>query len=393
MARTKFGKWLDKTFNIGHAIRDNRGLGKVINQIAPKVGDALESYVNAQTGAGLTGAQKESAALSLKNQQILNEEDYQRKIDFYEQYESPSAQVRQYKDAGLNPALMFGNGASVSASGGIGAGSAPAPSPDGVDSLVGAISSLKSLELKKQQMYLDYSLQLDKNRIERDSVKNQGDWLRILGRKTEAETTGVQLNNDFLQETFLSRVQGAENESQLKANMSKNLVSLVESREYQNKLWDAQTGLTNAQKGLVSAETTGQMLQNAILRAQKNYADEYFSATAKLQTALWQYQSTQNTFLEKTLQARISQAEYELSHLIIRAGMDARVYNGEAFEKEVQGRMTHKEKVQFWTGAAQSAVKTAVTGAAAAYGAGMLGAGAAAAPAAAFGGTYALPVW
>lgn len=42
---------------------------------------------------------------------------FEREVDFYEQYKSPTAQVQQYKDAGLNPALLAGGiGATTSPS-------------------------------------------------------------------------------------------------------------------------------------------------------------------------------------------------------------------------------------------------------------------------------------
>ena len=74
----------------------------------------IPNFLKKISGSGMTDAEKEASDTSLRNAQILADEDYQRKIDFYERYESPEAQVLQYKSAGLNTALMFGNGASFS---------------------------------------------------------------------------------------------------------------------------------------------------------------------------------------------------------------------------------------------------------------------------------------
>lgn len=118
----------------------------------------LKSLADKFTGAGMTEGQRQSADYEFMQQRQLNEEEYQRKIDFYERFESPQAQVNQYKAAGLNPALMYGNGASVFASGGIGsAGDASVPSSAG-ESLVGLISSILSVNMQKRQLDSEVSL-------------------------------------------------------------------------------------------------------------------------------------------------------------------------------------------------------------------------------------------
>lgn len=78
------------------------------------------------TGSGTTTAQKEANAYASReaelnrlwqsieadiNRRFQSKEAeiaYQRQVDFYNTYQSPSAMVQQYKDAGLNPALMAG---------------------------------------------------------------------------------------------------------------------------------------------------------------------------------------------------------------------------------------------------------------------------------------------
>lgn len=70
----------------------------------------------AESGIGLTGAEREANQFNAQQAQIGR--DWQEQM--YNQYYSPSAQVRQFKDAGLNPALMYSNG--------IGSGSMPSSS-------------------------------------------------------------------------------------------------------------------------------------------------------------------------------------------------------------------------------------------------------------------------
>ena len=66
----------------------------------------IPNFLKKISGSGMTDAEKEASDTSLRNSQILAQEDYQRKIDFYERYESPEALMQQYKYAGLNTALV-----------------------------------------------------------------------------------------------------------------------------------------------------------------------------------------------------------------------------------------------------------------------------------------------
>lgn len=110
------------------------------------------------TGSGTSTAQKEANAYSSREAELnrqwqsseaaLNrnfqakqaEEAYQRQVDFYNTYQSPSAMVQQYKDAGLNPALMVGGNvgqtsvpSSSAPSGSMPSGSAPSGYVDSGD--------------------------------------------------------------------------------------------------------------------------------------------------------------------------------------------------------------------------------------------------------------------
>lgn len=58
--------------------------------------------------------QEAQAAKQMDFQYDMLQTQMQHQEDFYNQYQSPQAMVRQYQDAGLNPALMFGKGGSFS---------------------------------------------------------------------------------------------------------------------------------------------------------------------------------------------------------------------------------------------------------------------------------------
>lgn len=58
--------------------------------------------------------QEEQAGRQMDFQYDMMLTQMQHQEDFYNQYQSPAAMVRQYQDAGINPALMFGKGGSFS---------------------------------------------------------------------------------------------------------------------------------------------------------------------------------------------------------------------------------------------------------------------------------------
>lgn len=160
----------------------------------------IKSWFKKTTGSGMTNAEQEIAATSLRNQQILNQEEYDRKIDFFERFESPAAQVRQYKEAGLNPMLLAGSGAGAAASGGVGsAGSAPAQS----SSMVDFLGSILGFVFKKKQLDQEKSLREYENETHRIQATNYGAYLAAL-------TKGQEQKNDTFWEAFGVDMQGKE---------------------------------------------------------------------------------------------------------------------------------------------------------------------------------------
>lgn len=235
----KLGKWTWKNIKkggdaIGKLIQNTLGLDKTI---AETLSGITSNIVNKYGEEGLTDREIASSDLQLRNQQQLNEEEYERKIDFYERYESPEAQVRQYKAAGLNPALMFGNGASVSASGGIGsAGSAASPD-------VSAQSPLNDV--------LGTILNVKRFGLEQAANKAQVSNLMAEEERTAAETISKKIENKYAEE------RNAEEIRRLKA---------------ENARTEAETENVRANLPLILANTK-------YAETMALYAPDYFDAT------------------------------------------------------------------------------------------------------------------
>lgn len=127
-------------------------------------GDLVDSLLNRYTGAGLTAAEmqaNEFSASEAEKARVWNEE-------MYNKYESPSALMAQYKEAGLNPALMYEGAASPQFSTSLSSPSSVSPAaPENVLDMVAMFSKLRSENaiLKEQER----SLRIDNDIKERTS--------------------------------------------------------------------------------------------------------------------------------------------------------------------------------------------------------------------------------
>lgn len=111
---------------------------------------ALKSLWNKKTGAGLTGAELEANAFSA--------EQAQKQMDFQQQMRDTQYQsaVNDMRSAGLNPALMYGSGASGNAAPSGAAASSTAPSADG--GLLDLILDMKRLGIEQKSANADIEL-------------------------------------------------------------------------------------------------------------------------------------------------------------------------------------------------------------------------------------------
>lgn len=253
------------------------------------VGKTLGNVIKGITGAGLTDAQKEKVSLETLAQDRLNELDYNRKLDFYERFESPEAQVRQYKAAGLNPALMYDSAPGVSASGGVGPGSAGSAGDSGVQiaSLLGVLGNLFNTEVqaKLRNRQLDIEQALGEQRIAVDKYKTDAQidyWKTLAGestsrsllneaklRQVEADTRARQILNWYLPEQ-------QERELEQKSALTEEARERIFNHRKERELMDAKLDEISAQVRLLNSEVTlNSHRSSEILQRIQNMKREY----------------------------------------------------------------------------------------------------------------------
>lgn len=281
-------------------------LSNLLNQILR--GDSMENLVKWLTHSGMTNEARETMDYQLANQQLLNQEEYDRKIDFYERFESPEAQVRQYKAAGLNPMLLAGSGAGASATGGVGSpGSASAVADHGgnllsaIASIAGIVNQQKQLQIQEQ----DANTRLYDAETRRQQSVDYMAYLRSLTRKTDVESSQMEEMFPLKKENLIQQ--------------TNKLLEEIKSEPVQRALMQSGIDLNTAEKAL-------KYRQEAILAAQAKYSDRYFKAVAELSEAQARLAEVQNDFERRTLEKRISGLNAEVNDMIIQAGIDAKVF-------------------------------------------------------------------
>lgn len=248
----------------------------------------LAAITNRITGASLTPADREAAALQLSNQQTLNEEDFQRKIDFYERYESPQAMMQQYKAAGLNPALMYQGAPSVSASGGVGTGSAQSVSP-AMESISSLIQAIGGISVQNHRMKLDYELKQRELELESRRVG-------AMEKSTDADVAlkNFQSQNEFIRAKWADKVFDVETKNvQARTDV---LVDQLKTNSVQRMLFNQNISESVARSSLYKVQT-------AIANSDAAVRDRYNSLMLRLSGLQAEQMSTYNSYQGKLLQA------------------------------------------------------------------------------------------
>lgn len=241
--KTILGKGLHK---VGHWLK---GIGKGISSLWDKA-----------TGSALTNAERQTmewnAAQAQENRNFQSaeaEKARQWQEDYYNQYESPQARIRQYEDAGLNPALLYGSQ--------LGSGSAPSTSiPGGDAASVGLPSSGAGDLLSFVGQMMSVKSLINKNNAE--------------AKKADAEAEGIGIENEYKPDLMKSEI--GKNEataSNLLAGVTKALAEVdqinqnIEESKSRIRVNDKQADLILANTGKVAIEAANESLKSRGIKA------------------------------------------------------------------------------------------------------------------------------
>lgn len=248
------------------------------------IGKGIKSLFNKSTGADLTSAERqtmewnaEQAELNRSFQSAEAEKARQWQEDYYTQYESPQARIRQYEDAGLNPALLYGSQ--------LGSGSAPSTSVPAGDSasvgmpssgagdllsFIGEMMSMKSLINKN-------NADAAKANAEADNVKQKTEWDPKLWQseldKNEATTSNLLAGVDkALAEIDKISQDIRESESRFKVNEKQ--ADLILSQTGKTAIEAANEALKSkgieANNRLVAQQVLTEAAKTALTKAQEH---------------------------------------------------------------------------------------------------------------------------
>ncbi|MCR5352562.1 MAG: hypothetical protein K6E35_08760 [Bacteroidales bacterium] len=199
----------------------------------------------------LTGAQREANQFSAEQVELDRrfqaaeaEKARSWQEDQFLKYNSPAAQVRQYQEAGVNPALMFGDP------------STPAPSQTSVPS--GASASSVTPSGGDVVGMIGQMLSLSKLDAEIANIRSST-------RANEAEAFGRELNNALV-EKF------GEAEAENKVNLLAGQINELVSRQ---GLQDAQKAFAFAQKTLAENQAKGVTFENTEKEWKAGFIDKF----------------------------------------------------------------------------------------------------------------------
>lgn len=261
----------------------------IFGDAAKGLANSLNNAVAGVTGTRLTDAQREKISTETEAQNWLDEQDYDRKIDFYERFESPAAQVAQYKAAGINPALMYQSAPGVSASGGVGAGSAGSAGDSGVDvgsllALLGNMANIKAnFDLRTRQMDIEKSLGEQRIALDKYKTDAQIDYWKTLAGESESRTilNGVKVRQaeaDVKTREILNWYLPSQQEKELaqKDALTREAEERILSHQKERELMDAKLTEIAAKVALLNSEVTlNSHRSKEILQRIENMKEEY----------------------------------------------------------------------------------------------------------------------
>ena len=282
----------------------------------------LSSGIGAGVSASMNKKTRQFAAQQQEDQQQFAIEQFERSLaaereltaderayneSMYNKYESPAAMLAQYKDAGLNPSLMYGGinagGPEIADYGNIQAGSSSStPSYPQFD--IGAHFSdiAQNLLTFGQQSLNRQSVLNDTNRVDYERTVAQAQTLKYLSERDliDKETYEKELDNIFKQSTLGKRIEQvnvsveegrqriAESQQSIAESLSRMNVNEAKIAEINSNISLISQNISNlkliADKTKAETFRTWEEGRNEVARRENIYADTYLKEASRCLT-------------------------------------------------------------------------------------------------------------
>lgn len=279
-----------------------------------------QNLLGRYAGTGLTQSEQEANQFSADQAQIQRDWEsdeavkaYERQREFYQDFQSPQAQVQQYQEAGLNPALMFGRGVTPASpvSGNQASGGASAESVKPTPGDIGQLASLLSgIAFKAKEVNAEVKL--------KNAQTNEAN----------ARAENVRKENEVFGERFQlwKEVQNAT-VTNLNAQTAYELAHADLARANISKV-QAETAWTKAQTILTKIDSQNRqaVIDSALAVNQANIA---------LMTEQTAKTGSERRLVEQAYSQRMQKFEYELRQAAAEAGISENEFNAFGLERNL----------------------------------------------------------
>lgn len=270
--------------------------------------------------------------------------------DMYNRYQSLPAQVRQMRQAGLNPALMYGGGASVgsvSSGGAVGGspagGNSPMKSSETMQQVMSSLMSLltggaqvaRGISDVRQQQFENVNISQDTNlkRAEADKVFAEEQKVRtetdLLGIDKQLKSIDLEFSRAFKEiqldsyRADLDRIKADTLKTFSDIDVNDSTISV---NGHRIDLMASEMDRNDAEAYLVNMRSMTERLTQEQLRIMLQYTRDFAEADLKVRTATSAQLSAQAE--NQMQQARLSMLEYVKTESLMDAGWVDEVIKG-----------------------------------------------------------------
>lgn len=294
---------------------------------------------------------------TLNKQQAFSEEAaaqaQQRQIDMYKEFFSPQGMMKQYKEAGLNPSLMYAKGGVGGSSQSVNMAATPAATVPYVNPLLGqgqmsemmnVIKTMTEAQKTKSETEMNYTRideikqNIEKSKKEIEEIESK---IGVNTATTQILELQKQLNEievKFQNETYNDRVDKFIEEynvlTKTREKLEKEINGLDIENKYKDDYWKRTNDLLKEQANLCN-EQAGLAAANAALaewqKAFNEKTEDYQVNIAKFQALCTEHNATAAEWNAKTAEQNYYKAKAEVK--ILEEKMEAyRKYGAKVME-------------------------------------------------------------